>query len=146
MRYFSEDVSRFEDLKEYIDTAMIGLVRLSFGEERSEEMERVMELSAWMEEVERQLQGRLFLLPPFIIYGGDPAPHHFAALRTSFKDVLLVPFQEEPEHGEELTSLQESGMKREKGVILLNKPKSSDDLYEQIMALWNESVDKVNNL
>lgn len=65
--YFQvNDVQQYQAQKEFIDTAIIPLVSLSFEEEKmmksSSEVEFLMSLTAF---IEQQFRGRLMLIPPF---------------------------------------------------------------------------------
>lgn len=131
MRYVPEELDRFEEMKEYIDTAMLGVSRVFYRKDRSQEAKEWIEIASWLDEVERSLTGRLFLFPPLLIFGEGAMEGDFSFLSTSFQKVLLVPFQED------LYTLLKERKTMEENVILLRKPVSSRDLYNQILTHWN---------
>lgn len=131
MRYVPEELDRFEEMKEYIDTAILGVSRVFYRKDRSQEAKEWIEIASWLDEVERSLTGRLFLFPPLLLFGEEAMGGDFSFLSTSFQQVLLVPFQED------LYTLLKERKTMEENVILLRKPVSSGDLYNQILTHWN---------
>lgn len=131
MRYLPEELDRFEEMKEYIDTAILGVSRVFYRKDRSQEAKEWIEITSWLDEVERSLTGRLFLFPPLLLFGEEATGGDFSFLSTSFQQVLLVPFQED------LYTLLKERKTMEENVILLRKPVSSGDLYNQILSHWN---------
>ncbi len=132
MRWASKDLARYEEIKEYLDTAILGVFRIRFDENRIGEVEEFEKMNGWLSEAEQQLKGRLFLFPPYPLYGAGIHLSDFSSLRTNFSTVILLPFQEDLE-----TPLQEmaAGINE---VVVLKKPNSFQELYEQIMAKWHE--------
>lgn len=65
MKWISHDIEKYIKLKEYVDTALIPLIPISFGAEMKQAslMSEYITLLASL--LERQFTGRLLLLPPF---------------------------------------------------------------------------------
>lgn len=66
MHFTVRDVQQFQSQKDFIDTAIVPLLSLNFGENKitqsSSSVEFLMSLTAF---IEQQFKGRLMVLPPF---------------------------------------------------------------------------------
>ncbi|KSU85572.1 Protein of unknown function [Fictibacillus enclensis] len=65
MKWSSGDITVYQQSKEFVDTAIIPLLPLSFGASIRTSASMADYATLIGEETERQLHGRLFLLPPF---------------------------------------------------------------------------------
>lgn len=63
MKWTSEDTDMFLQSKEYVDTAIIPLVQIGFGDNLKSLAGEGEYTSLITEDLERQLKGRIFLLP-----------------------------------------------------------------------------------
>ncbi|MFC0297899.1 YpiF family protein [Geobacillus jurassicus] len=72
MKWTGEDVAIYERERDYIDTALLPLLPVAFGQgtRRLASGGELVQLIA--AEVERQLRGRVFLLPPFVYFADEP--------------------------------------------------------------------------
>ncbi|SDM77171.1 Protein of unknown function [Fictibacillus solisalsi] len=65
MKWSSGDITVYQQSKEFVDTAIIPLLPVSFGSHIRTSASMGDYVTLIGEETERQLHGRLFLLPPF---------------------------------------------------------------------------------
>ncbi|MDN4527642.1 YpiF family protein [Fictibacillus fluitans] len=65
MKWSSGNITVYQQSKEFVDTAIIPLLPLSFGSSMRTSASMADYSTLIGEETERQLHGRLFLLPPF---------------------------------------------------------------------------------
>jgi len=65
MKWISQDINTYLTAKEYIDTAIIPLYSISFGEEIIQSAENAEFITLFTSYLERQFTGRLVLIPPF---------------------------------------------------------------------------------
>lgn len=65
MKWAAQDIDMYIKAKEYVDTAVIPLLPVSFGEEMKEAASMAEFISLLSALLEKQFAGRLLLLPPF---------------------------------------------------------------------------------
>lgn len=65
MKWVPQDIEMYIKSKEYVDTAVISLYPISFGDEMKQSASMFEFLSLLTNQLERQFTGRLVLLPPF---------------------------------------------------------------------------------
>lgn len=80
MRWLAKDTSLYIAEKQYVDTLVVLLVPIAFGDRTKESGNDYEFLSLISSELERQFQGRILLFPPFI-YPENPS--------HSFKEVVF---------------------------------------------------------
>jgi len=68
MKWTSGDVATYEKERDYIDTALIPLLPVAIGQGARRLASGGELVGLVAAEVERQLRGRLFLLPPFVYF------------------------------------------------------------------------------
>lgn len=66
MRWCSQEISQFEKSSEYVDTVIIPLFPISFSDEMKEMANMTEYINILTYQIERQLRGRVMLLPGFI--------------------------------------------------------------------------------
>lgn len=65
MKWVAQDIDTYLTAKEYIDTAIIPLYSVSFGEEMKQSAANAEFITLLTSYLERQFTGRLVLIPPF---------------------------------------------------------------------------------
>ena len=65
MNWTVKDIQLYEQAKEYVDTAIIPLIPLSFGSNMQNTVQKGEFISIFAEALEREYRGRLLLFPPF---------------------------------------------------------------------------------
>lgn len=65
MKWAAQDIDMYIKAKEYVDTAVVPLLPVSFGEEMKESASMAEFITLLSVLLERQFAGRLLLLPPF---------------------------------------------------------------------------------
>lgn len=65
MKWTTEDVKTYLDAREYVDTAVLPLVPVSFGSEMKNHVAMGEFITVICDEVEKQFKGRVFQVPPF---------------------------------------------------------------------------------
>ncbi|WP_404457984.1 YpiF family protein [Sutcliffiella horikoshii] len=73
MKWTSKDISQYVQAKEYIDTVIIPLMPISFGENIKSIASHGEYINILSYELERQFKGRVILLPPFSYVETDQA-------------------------------------------------------------------------
>ncbi|MCM3692835.1 YpiF family protein [Neobacillus niacini] len=71
MKWVSKDIETYLTAKEYVDTAVIPLYSVSFGNEMRESASGAEFITLLTSYLERQFTGRLLLLPPFTYLKSD---------------------------------------------------------------------------
>lgn len=89
MKWVPENIEMYLAEKEYVDTAVIPLIPLSFGEDMklSSSMAEFITLASGL--LERQFTGRILLLPPFTYLTGNVSENRISELlkwTTGLKD------------------------------------------------------------
>lgn len=74
MKWTGEDVALYERERDYIDTALLPLLPVAFGQGAKRLASGGELVGLIAAEVERQLKGRLFLLPSFVYFADEPRP------------------------------------------------------------------------
>lgn len=73
LKWISKDIETYLGAKEYVDTAVIPLLSVSFGNEMSQSASNAEFISLLTNYLERQFTGRLVLFPPFTYLKNDNA-------------------------------------------------------------------------
>lgn len=71
MNWTVTDIQLYEQEKEYVDTAVIPLIPLSFGSNMQSTVQKGEFISIFAEALEREYRGRLLLFPPFSYMSGQ---------------------------------------------------------------------------
>ena len=71
MKWIPQEVETYLNAKEYVDTAVIPIYSLSFGEEMKQSAAAFEFLSLLTGHLERQFTGRILLFPPFTYLKSD---------------------------------------------------------------------------
>ncbi|MGG1557523.1 YpiF family protein [Geobacillus thermoleovorans] len=72
MKWTGEDVALYERERDYIDTALLPLLPVAFGQGAKRLASGGELVGLIAAEVERQLKGRLFLMPSFVYFADEP--------------------------------------------------------------------------
>ncbi|NNU83963.1 DUF2487 family protein [Geobacillus sp. BMUD] len=72
MKWTGEDVALYEQERDYIDTALLPLLPVAFGQGAKRLASGGELVGLIAAEVERQLKGRVFLLPSFVYFADEP--------------------------------------------------------------------------
>ncbi|KDE46822.1 hypothetical protein DI43_11180 [Geobacillus sp. CAMR12739] len=72
MKWTGEDVALYERERDYIDTALLPLLPVAFGQGAKRLASGGELVGLIAVEVERQLKGRLFLMPSFVYFADEP--------------------------------------------------------------------------
>jgi hypothetical protein len=80
VKWIPDDIEMYFAEKEYVDTAVIPLIPLSFGEDmkQNSSMAEYITLAAGL--LERQFTGRILLLPPFTYLAGNVRENRISEL------------------------------------------------------------------
>ncbi|WP_243290051.1 YpiF family protein [Bacillus sp. FJAT-47783] len=65
MKWEGKDIDQYVQAKEYVDTAVVPLVPISFSEQMKQVVSKGEFVLTLANELERQLKGRILLLPPY---------------------------------------------------------------------------------
>lgn len=65
MKWITADIDLYLQSKEYVDTAIIPLVPISFDQQMKNTVLNGEFITSLSSEIERQFKGRMFLIPPF---------------------------------------------------------------------------------
>lgn len=98
MKWISKDMETYSQSKEYIDTAVLPLIPLSFAEDVKEAALMSEFISLISTLLERQVAGRILLLPPFTYIKTDDSQKLMAGLaaftsylkENHFKHIFLL--------------------------------------------------------
>lgn len=71
MKWISKDIETYLSAKEYVDTAVIPLYSVTFGNEMSQSASNAEFITLLTNYLERQFTGRLVLFPPFTYLKND---------------------------------------------------------------------------
>ncbi|WP_404428358.1 YpiF family protein [Sutcliffiella horikoshii] len=82
MKWTSKDISQYVQAKEYIDTVIIPLMPISFGDNIKTIASHGEYINILSYELERQFKGRVILLPPFSYVQTDQAEKKVAQLNN----------------------------------------------------------------
>ncbi|WP_226679704.1 YpiF family protein [Sutcliffiella horikoshii] len=82
MKWTSKDISQYVQAKEYIDTVIIPLMPISFGDNIKTIASHGEYINILSYELERQFKGRVILLPPFSYIESDQAESKVAQLNN----------------------------------------------------------------
>jgi hypothetical protein len=94
MKWKMNDLEKYEDAKEYIDTLLIPLVPFQLGDDEASKkaafQEEVMQIFA--REIEQELSGRVMLLPSYIYLKSSDLEMEVSRLNEWRKDASEQPF------------------------------------------------------
>jgi hypothetical protein len=88
MKWIPAEIEKFVKSSEYVDTAVIPLLPVSFGEQIKESAAMTEFISLLTGQLERQLQGRILLIPGFSYLKNSTIDHlgHLKEWETELKD------------------------------------------------------------
>lgn len=86
MKWVAADIEMYQKAAEYVDTAVIPLMPLSFGEEMKQNASMAEFVGILTSQLEKQFKGRIFLLPGFVYIKGNTS--NIAALKE-WENTLL---------------------------------------------------------
>jgi hypothetical protein len=81
MKWVSKDIETYLSAKEYVDTAVIPLFSVSFGNEMKQSASSAEFITLLTNYLERQFTGRLMLFPPFTYLKSDDPEDVFSKLK-----------------------------------------------------------------
>ena len=81
MKWVSKDIETYLSAKEYVDTAVIPLFTVSFGNEMKQSASSAEFITLLTNYLERQFTGRLMLFPPFTYLKTDDLEEVFNKLK-----------------------------------------------------------------
>ena len=70
MRWMAADVEMYQKAAEYVDTAIVPLLPVSFGEDMKQNASMAEFIGILTTQLEKQFKGRIFLLPDFVYLKG----------------------------------------------------------------------------
>jgi hypothetical protein len=70
MRWVSADVEMYQKAAEYVDSAIVPLLPVSFGEDMKQNASMAEFIGILTSQLEKQFKGRIFLLPDFVYIKG----------------------------------------------------------------------------
>jgi Protein of unknown function (DUF2487) len=82
MKWISKDIETYLNAKEYVDTAVIPLFAVSFGNEMSQSASNAEFITLLTNYLERQFTGRLVLFPPFTYLKNDDSENSLNQLKN----------------------------------------------------------------
>lgn len=95
MKWFQNDLQKYGQAKEYIDTLLIPLQAFHFSEDESlvkDAFQREV-LSIYANEIEKELSGRLMLAPTYFYLKSSETDVEIERLNSWVKDVQQQPFK-----------------------------------------------------
>jgi len=93
MKWIPQEVETYLNAKEYVDTAVIPVYSLSFGEEMKQSAAAFEFISLLTGYLERQFTGRILLFPPFTYLKGDSMENVMSELLKWEENVLQSEFK-----------------------------------------------------
>jgi hypothetical protein len=81
MKWVSKDIETYSTAKEYVDTAVIPLYSVSFGNEMKQSASSAEFITLLTTFLERQFTGRMMLVPPFTYLKSDHPEDNFQQLK-----------------------------------------------------------------
>jgi len=95
VRWSNEDLSKYTQAKEYIDTILIPLQAFHFSNETSLTNDAFQKdvLSIYMNEIEKELSGRVMLIPPYSYVKSKNLDTEVDRLNQWIEDIKTQPFQ-----------------------------------------------------
>lgn len=88
MKWETKDIDTYLRAKEYVDTAVIPLVPIVWGDEMKSTVAMGEFISVITEQLERQFQGRIVLLPPFTYTNAESTTERIKRLKN-WHDLLV---------------------------------------------------------
>ncbi len=88
MRWVQSDLREYFASKEYIDTALVPLVKISFSSDSEISGNDYKYIQLLAERLEQQLKGRILLLPALVYFNSFP-DEQIKSMITSWKEELL---------------------------------------------------------
>ncbi len=71
MKWVAEDAEMYQKAAEYVDTAIVPLLPVSFGEDMKQNASMAEFIGILTTQLEKQFKGRIFLLPGFVYIKGQ---------------------------------------------------------------------------
>jgi len=93
MKWIPQEVETYLNAKEYVDTAVIPVYSLSFGEEMKQSAAAFEFISLLTGYLERQFTGRILLFPPFTYLKSDSMENVMSELLKWEENVLQSEFK-----------------------------------------------------
>lgn len=93
MKWVSEDIDMYLKSKEYVDTIVLPLYPISFGEEMMKSADMTEFISLVAVQLERQFKGRIILLPGFTYIKKENVDESFNQLLQWEKELLEKDFK-----------------------------------------------------
>jgi len=95
VKWFSEDLKKYVQAKEYIDTIIIPLEAFHLSQESHLEKDAFHRevLSIYTNEIEKELSGRVLLAPAYSYLKSNDLADEVERLNTWIKDITTQPFQ-----------------------------------------------------
>lgn len=135
MKWFvAEEVERMLTSREFVDTALVPVYSLDFSDLK-EQTGRAKTLERIVSELESQLTGRLFLLPPVTIYGEAPT---LEWIQSMYAKHLQDHFTYQVYIGL-LPEDKDAIILREDSVLWLQLPltdRAEQDAYRTVLKMW----------
>jgi hypothetical protein len=91
MKWVAADIEMYQKAAEYVDTAVIPLMPVSFGEDMKQNASMAEFVGILTSQLEKQFKGRIFLLPGFVYIKGNSG--NLAALQEWEKNLLDKQFK-----------------------------------------------------
>ncbi|WP_160721331.1 YpiF family protein [Bacillus sp. USDA818B3_A] len=93
MKWVPQEVETYLNAKEYVDTAVIPIYSISFGEEMKQSAAAFEFISLLTGHLERQFTGRILLYPPFTYLKKDNMEHTLNSLVNWEENILKSEFK-----------------------------------------------------
>ena len=93
MKWVPQDIEMVEKAKEYVDTAVVALIPVSFGESMKDSASMAESLTMQTVLLERQFTGRLLLLPQFTYLKEEGSEHAKSSLKAWHKQIQQSGFE-----------------------------------------------------
>lgn len=146
MKWVAADVEMYQKAADYVDTAVIPLMPVSFGEDMKQNASMAEFVGILTGQIEKQFKGRIFLLPGFVYIKGNEGSlkalqeWENTLLDKQFKHVFYVTSDSSWRHHEKelsgdllwLPSLPLENMQEQQKVSIV------DDQVKQLLSLFTE--------
>ncbi|GEL76162.1 DUF2487 family protein [Tenuibacillus multivorans] len=94
MKYSSKDVVAYSKAKEYIDTAIIPLIPFSFEDEEMSSLSFQKDvIQIYVDQIERELKGRVFVIPEYYYLKQDKIAEEKERLQAFIDHIAKQPFK-----------------------------------------------------
>lgn len=95
MRWFNDDLNKYVQAKEYIDTVIIPLQAFQLSTEANFEKDAFLQeiLMIYVNEIEKELSGRIMLIPPYTYLKSKDLDPEVKRLNAWIEDIRTQPFK-----------------------------------------------------